>query len=113
MADFAVFALSALLSADDFESFGWRIPFLASRARASGHLHPHEGQQNVGLRGAQEERRRRARCESARRRLQVSLAHCAAPDAVILRPGGALLSHRGVLAQLFDEEPRRAQADRL
>ncbi|WP_288823983.1 MFS transporter [uncultured Paraburkholderia sp.] len=30
LANFALFALSALLSADDFESFGWRIPFLAS-----------------------------------------------------------------------------------
>ncbi|WP_087046508.1 MFS transporter [Caballeronia ptereochthonis] len=30
LANFALFALSSLLSADDFESFGWRIPFLAS-----------------------------------------------------------------------------------
>ncbi len=30
MANFALFALSGLLSANDFESFGWRIPFLAS-----------------------------------------------------------------------------------
>ena len=30
LANFALFALSALLSTDDFESFGWRIPFVAS-----------------------------------------------------------------------------------
>lgn len=30
LANFALFALSGLLSAQDFESYGWRIPFLAS-----------------------------------------------------------------------------------
>lgn len=30
LANFSLFALAGLLSADDFESFGWRIPFLAS-----------------------------------------------------------------------------------
>jgi MFS family permease len=30
LANFALFTLSAVLSADDFESWGWRVPFLAS-----------------------------------------------------------------------------------
>ncbi|SAL04095.1 major facilitator transporter [Caballeronia calidae] len=30
LANFALFTLSGLLSAEDFESYGWRIPFLAS-----------------------------------------------------------------------------------
>ncbi len=58
LANAVLLLLSSTLSPADFESYGWRIPFLLSFVLVLvGHLHPAEGQRDAGVHGDEGGRR--------------------------------------------------------